>query len=523
MQFDVVIRGGVVVDGSGEERFGGDVGIAAGRIEAVGDLGGATAPQVVEAAGRVVAPGFVDTHAHSEIALLGWGHRYGGVLQGVTTHFTAPDGFGWARLPREIAQQLWETTAFCYGEADLVVDWPTPEAYLSLFPGRSPANVVPQAPHCAVRLGAMGWAGRPATREELEAQKEALRAWMEAGAVGMSLGLDYQPSAYAPTSELAELTRVVAEYGGTYNAHIRNNILGREGAWRETLEIGQSTRAKMHIAHEYVNEVSEPLLEEAAQVCDLSFESYMYPAGSTHFPQFSLPAWAQQGGEPGMRARLKEEDARRRMRDHLERVLSENYAAGARQVISANQTGRYVGMSVEEAAAESGESLGDFAMRMLDEEQPYTLTVNHRPGGPEVHDEMIRKTAMHPMMMVASDGIYHGPHPHPRAFGCHARVLRLCVRERGHLSLEEAVHKMAAKPAERFGVAGRGRIAQGYHADIVIFDPDTVSDRSTWDEPLLEPVGIDRVLVNGVTVVEGGAPTGALPGQVATRAGSRIY
>lgn len=518
--FDLIIRNAVVVDGTGAAARAADVGVLGGRVEAVGALDGAQARETLDAAGKALCPGFIDAHVHSEMALLGYGHRYGSLLQGVTTHFTAPDGFGWAGLPKELAEDLWETTLFCYGETDLRVDWPTPGAYLSLFAGRSPANVVPQAPHCAIRLGAMGWAPRPATRAELDAQKEALRAWMDAGAVGLSLGLDYQPSAYAPTYELAELAKVAGEYGGTYNAHIRNNILGREGAWRETIEIGRRTGAKMHVAHEYVNEVSEPLLELAEQECDLTFESYLYPAGSTHFPQYSLPTWAQQGGDRALRERAQDPAQRRRMREHLDCVLAENYAAGARQVIAANRTGSYVGMTVEEAAAEAGESLGEFAMRSLEDEAPYTLTVNHRPGGPEVHDEMVRKTAAHPKMMVASDGIYHGPHPHPRAFGCHARVLRLAVRERGHLTLEQAVHKMTGKPAERFGLARRGRVAPGYHADLVLFDPASIGDRSTWDEPLLEPAGVERVLVNGVTVVEKGVPTGALPGQVALRGGS---
>lgn len=517
MEFDLIIKGGTVVDGTGAAPKRADVGVRGDRIEAVADLSDATAPTVIDAAGRMVSPGFIDTHVHSEIALLGYGHRYGSVLQGVTTQLTAPDGFGWTGLPKELAEELWETTLFCYGNADLDLAWPTPQAYLALFPGHSPANVVPQAPHCAIRLGAMGWAPRPATPDELEAQREALRMWMDAGAVGLSLGLDYQPSAYASTFELAELAKVAGAYGGTYNAHIRNNILGREGAWRETFEIGKRSGARMHIAHEYVNEISGPLLDEADDQCDLSFESYLYPAGSTHFPQFSMPTWAQQGGERGMRERMLDPDTRRRVRDHLEQTLGESYATGAKQVISANQTGRYVGMSVEDAAAEAGESLGDFAVRTLDEEAPYTLTVNHRAGGPEVHDEMVRQTAQHPKTIVASDGIYHGPHPHPRGFGCHARVLRLCVRERGLISMEQAIHKMTGKPAERFAIADRGLVAPGYFADLVIFDPDTIADRSTWDEPLLEPVGVDRVLVNGQTVVLDGLPTGALPGQVATR------
>lgn len=519
MKFDLIIKNGYVVDGTGSAPFISDIGIIADQINTISDLSGAEASRVIDASTYVVSPGFIDTHIHSEIALLGYGHRYGSVLQGVTTQFLAPDGFGWAGLPKELAEELWETTQFCYGKADLDFNWPSPQSYLNLFNGRSPANVVPQAPHCAIRLAAMGWDGRPANQSELTIQKKLLRDWMEAGAVGLSLGLDYQPSAYASTEELIELAKILKEYEGVYNAHIRNNILGREGAWLETFEIGRSSGSKMHIAHEYVNEVTGVLLNQADAECDLTFESYLYPAGSTHFPQFSMPTWAQQGGERGIRQRLKDPESRMKIRDHLEKVLTDSYATGAKQVISANQTGRYVGLSVEEAAKQAGESLGDFAIRTLEEEVPFTLTVNHRPGGAEVHDEMIRQTAQHDKTIIASDGIYHGPHPHPRAFGCHSRVLRLCVRERNLLKLEDAVHKMTGKPAERFGLERRGKIAPNYFADLVIFDPEKVSDQSTWDQPLLEPIGISQVFVNGKAVVENGIPTGLLPGGVATRKG----
>ncbi|MBM3939763.1 MAG: amidohydrolase family protein [SAR202 cluster bacterium] len=514
--FDTVILGGTVVDGTGAPRRRADVGIRDGRVEAIGSLPDADARARLDASGLIVAPGFVDTHVHSEIALLGHGYRFGSVLQGVTTHFTSPDGFGWAPLPPELAHELWQTTLFAVGHAPIVPHWRTIDSYLSVFPGNTPVNIAPQAPHCAIRLGAMGWAGRAATEGELEAMKGMLEAWLDAGAVAISLGLDYQPSAFADLRELVALAKVAGGRGAVYNAHIRNNILGREGAWRETLEIGRRSGTPVHIAHEYVNEVTEPLLDAAPAICDLSFESYLYPAGSTHL-QFALPTWAQQGGQRALRARLEDPVQRRQIRDAMQQALSTSVASGTRQVIAANRTGRYIGMTLDEAAAAEGEMLGDFAVRMFEEEEPYVLTINHRPGGPEVHDRMVELTARHPLMMVASDGIYHGPHPHPRALGCHARVLRMVVRERKLLSLEQAVHKMTGMPAERFHLDRRGMLKPGYGADIVLFDEATVADRSTWDEPLLEPVGIRRVLVNGETVIEDGRPTGKLPGRIVTR------
>jgi N-acyl-D-amino-acid deacylase len=515
VEFDILIAGGIVIDGTADARARmADVGIAGDRIVAVGSLATSTARETIDATGKVVAPGFIDVHVHSEIALLGGPHRYGSVLQGVTTHLLAPDGFGWAPLPPELARQMWDFTRPFVGEPaiELSLDWPTPESYLAIFSGNTPINVLPQVPHCAVRLEAMGWSPRPASDAELDRMKATTRAWMEAGATCLCLGLDYQPSAYADTRELIELGKVVREYDGIYAAHIRYTDLGQARAWRETMEIGQKAEIPVHISHEHVTDVTEKLLGEAAERCDLTFESYLYPAGCTHLA-LMLPTWAQAGGPPGIAQRLSYPATRREMRDHLRRNLLEGIERGARAVFVATGSGRYIGMSIADAAAYEGEDLGDFAIRVLDEERPHPLMVYHMPGTPEAHLNMAKRTFRHPRMMVASDGIYHGQSGHPRGFGCFARALRL-ARETQAVSLETAIFKMSGFPAERFRIKGRGNLAPGYAADIVIFDPDRIADRATWDEPRLEPVGIDRVVVNGDTVVRHGVPTGALPGRV---------
>jgi N-acyl-D-amino-acid deacylase len=343
--------------------------------------------------------------------------------------------------------------------------------------------------------------------------KAIARAWLEAGAVCLNLGLDYQPSAFADTRELIELSRLAREYGAIYAAHARYNDLGSAGAWRETMEIGRAADVPVHVSHERVDEITAPLLEEAARTCDLTFESYLYPAGCTHLALL-LPNWAQAGGLAAFRRRLCVPEARQRMRDALDRSLTEAEARGDRPVFAVTPTGRYVGRSAFEVAAATGESLGDFALRVLDEEDPYALMVYHQGIASEQFDEIVRATIRHPRMMVASDGIYHGAQGHPRGYGCFVRVLRHCVRELGAVSLEQAIYKMSGFPAERFRIKGRGLLRTGYAADVVIFDPATVADRATWAEPRLEPVGIDRVLVNGQAVVEQGRPTGRLPGRI---------
>ncbi len=514
MEFDTLIRGGRVVDGSGQVAATlADVGIIGDRIAAVGALAGATAARTIDATGQIVSPGFIDVHAHSEIELLGGLHRYGALAQGVTTQLLGPDGFGWAQLPPERARELWNYTLFAYGQRELAFDWPTPADYLALFAGNTPANVLPQVPHCAVRLAVIGWEPRRATDAEVAAMATLTRAWYEAGATCLNLGLDYQPSANADFRELAALCRVAREYDAIYAAHLRYTDYGREGAWREIIRLGQETDIPVHVSHESVDALSAALLDEAAEVCDLTFESYLYPAGCTHLA-LMLPIPEQGGGTTGLQARLRVPRERAQMQAQLEATLSASSAAGARAVFVANQTGRYIGQSLDDAAASCGESRGEFAVRVLAEEDPYALMVFHRGGTPAEQEAIQRATIAHPRMIVASDGVYHGQSGHPRGYGCFARILRLAVREWEAVSLEQAIYKMSGYPAARFRIADRGLLREGYGADVVIFDPQTVADRATWDQPFLAPTGIAEVLVNGESVVVGGVPTDRLPGRV---------
>jgi N-acyl-D-amino-acid deacylase len=236
----------------------------------------------------------------------------------------------------------------------------------------------------------------------------------------------------------------------------------------------------------------------------------MYTAGCTHLA-LTLPMWAQAGGLAGLRGRLKDPAARARIRNEMQERMTG--PAFRRLVFVGTQTGRFIGKTYAEVAQELNISAGDLALKILDEEQPYALMVMHKtvPNSVEV---MIQRTIRHPKMMVGSDGIYHGPHGHPRGYGCYARTLRLAVRELGAVSLEEAVYKMSGFPAQRFHILDRGTLAPGQAADIVIFDPATVTERSTWEQPWLEPEGIDQVFVNGQSVIKDGRPTGLLPGRV---------
>jgi N-acyl-D-aspartate/D-glutamate deacylase len=311
---------------------------------------------------------------------------------------------------------------------------------------------------------------------------------------------------------LVELSKVAAEYNGIYAAHIRYSDYGQAKAWRETMEIGEQAGIPVHISHEHVNDVTSRLLDEADARCDLTFESYMYPAGCTHLAMM-IPIWAQAGGPEGIFQKLTFPAIREEIRGHLRNALQAGIDRGARAVFANTGSGRYIGLDIATAAALEGEELGDFALRVLEEERPHPLMVYHQGGTPEYFHERMKRTFSHPKMMVASDGVYHGPHGHPRGYGAFARALRL-QRESQAVSLETAVYKMTGFPAERFRIKERGRLVDGYAADVVIFDPAEVSDRSTWDDAWQPATGVEKVIVNGQIAVDQGTPTGLLPGQV---------
>ncbi len=514
MEFDLLIRGGTVVDGTGRPAYRGDVGVRADRISALGAIpDDAVAARTVQAAGRTVAPGFIDPHVHSETALRGNADRYGSVQQGVTTHLTGPDGFGWAPLPDGGSADLWRAYAFASGQPDLQPRWPTIESYLDGFTGNVPVNVVPMAPHQAIRYAAMGWAARPASADELRRMEDLTRAWLAHGAVGINTGLDYPPAAHSSIDELVALARVVGEQGGVYASHMRYQGLGRAAAYREAAEIGRRAGVPIRISHESIDDESEGIVDDARREIDLTIDWYVYPAGSSHLMVW-LPPEEQVGGVDGLLPRLRDPETRARIAALIEKQLVESAATGAREYFAATHTGRHIGRSISEIAADRGTSIGETAVQLIGEESPEAILIFKRGLSEDAFDALARRTVGHPAYTVASDGVYHGVLPHPRGYGCFARFLRRWVRESGAVDLPTGIRAMTGLTAERFGVTDRGRLAVGLAADIVVFDAATVAEQSTWEQPRLPPLGIDATIVNGRIVVEHGTPTGELPGRV---------
>ena len=450
MEFDSIIRGGTIADGTGARApFAADVGIVGDRIAAVGDLSASQASLTVDASGRIVSPGFIDVHVHSELSLLGGRDQMATIHEGVTTHLLAPDGFGWAGISLQRSREFWEYARFAYGDLDPALDWPSPEAYLSLFPGNTPANVCPQVPHCAVRLAAMGWEARPADAAELAAMEQSTRDWMEAGAAALNLGLDYQPSANADLQELVALCKVTASYGGIYAAHLRYQDYGRPDAWDETIELAAAAGIPVHVSHERVDGDTRGKLERVdREGVDLTFESYLYPAGMTHGVML-LPMKYQVGNLEEVLTRLEQPSIREECLAGMEGKLGLDTGA---QIICNTASGRFLGMTLGDAAVSVDKTHAEFLYDLIVEEEGVEMLIFPWPAAAADNDAILETTAVHPRMMIASDGVYEVPHPHPRGSGCFAQVLRRFVREKALLSVEQAVHKMSGFPAQRFGL-----------------------------------------------------------------------
>jgi N-acyl-D-amino-acid deacylase len=512
LDFDLLIRGGDVVDGTGAPKKRLDLGLVGDRIAAIGRLDGSGAERVIEARGLAVAPGFIDVHVHSELARLGGVDQFAGVLDGVTSELMSPDGFGWACLPPDRLGEVKDYLQAFYGDVDIAWDWPSVASYLRIFQDRIPNNLVPQAPHLAIKVAAMGWGSGLPTPDELTRMKGHLTEWIDAGAVGMAAGLEYQPGALSPTSELIALCQVLAEAGGVYAPHQRGYWQRLPAAARESFRIGRESGVKVHISHLAIDETAAGLLDEAqASGVDISFDMYPYSAACTHLLMM-LPEWAQAGGYQASMVRLAEPEERKRLRPETASRLAERGVITLSYIEGGHEL---EGHALGDLAQALGQADVDFLLDLLARHAGRALAIYGWPDSID-GEEIIRRTLSHPLYIGSTDGIYMGSRPHRRGFGSFARIVGEHVRN-GTVTLERAVHKVTGQPAERFSLRDRGLLQPGRAADVTIFDPVTLADRSTWENGRAAPAGIVHVIVNGERVVTGGQPTGRLPGRIVGR------
>ncbi|WP_369042138.1 N-acyl-D-amino-acid deacylase family protein [Streptomyces sp. Midd1] len=536
---DLVIRDVDVADGSGAPSYRADVAVRDGRIVSIVQEAAAAGCQrprgtrELDAEGLVLAPGFIDMHAHSDLALLRDPDHSTKAAQGVTLEVLGQDGLSYAPVDdRTLAEVRRAITGWNgYGE-DIDFTWRSVGEYLDRldhgFDGEGIAvNAAYLIPQGTVRMLAVGWEDRDATPQELDRMRQLVADGLREGAVGMSSGLTYTPGMYAKDAELTALCRVVAEYGGYYCPHHRSYGAGALAAYEEMVALTREAGCPLHLAHATmnfgVNEGKAPdllaLLDTAlAGGANITLDTYPYTPGCTTLVAM-LPSWASEGGPEAVLARLRDDTTAERIRHHME-VLGADGCHGVpiewRTIeisgVSDPDLGWYVGRSVQDAADLRGEAPWVTARRLLVEDGLGPTILQHVG-----HEENVRAIMRHPVHTGGSDGILRGDKPHPRAYGTFPHYLGRYVRELGVLSLEECVAHLTGRAAARLRLPDRGLVREGYRADLVLFDPATVAAGSTFEAPRTLPTGIPHVLIDGRFVVEDGRRTDVLAGRAVRR------
>jgi len=519
MHFDIIIRGGQVLDGAGAPPYRADIGLLDASVADVGRLGQATADRVVDATGLYVAPGFIDTHVHGDLRLLEDPIHLPALRQGVTTYVLGQDGSAFAPASPQTRDYMRRYTAGFNGRPERVTfDWNSVDEYLARFDRATALNVAYLIPNGNVRMEVMGLEERAATDDELEAMRRIVRAGMEAGAVGLSSGMDYIPSLYADVREIVALCEEIEPLDGVYVSHIRGYGPKAPEGVAEIAEVARRCGVAVNISH--YNGKAEtllPLVDEArASGVDLTYDSYPYMVGSTILGMVALPAWVQAGGIEATLERLEDPQIREKLHDEWFSGALPYPADSIRITMVANPEDRWAeGLNVPQAAERLKCSIGDCICDLLLRSGMAVGIVGARAG--DRTEEDIRAILRHPAHMAGSDGIFYGGYPHPRGWGAFARYLGYHTRTLGDYAWGEAIVHLSSHAARRYRLTDRGLLRPGFAADIAVFDPATVTDHATYDAGRTLAEGVRHVFVNGTPVLIDGEPTGATPGRALRR------
>jgi N-acyl-D-amino-acid deacylase len=527
---DLKIEGAQLIDGTGRPGNRTDVGIKDDKIAAIGDLHREPAGRNLHASGKVVAPGFIDMHSHSDWRL--WDNRRAEskVRQGVTTEVVGNCGFSPAPVSTEFLDDL---RGFAlHVPASMDFRWRSVGEYLKAFDTSGTAlNVIQLIGHGTLRIAAMGFARREPTATELRRMQRYIADGIEDGAWGLSTGLIYAPGSYATTDEIVTLAATASRHRGFYASHIRGEGATLLDAIREAIHVGREGDLPVQISH--VKAAGRPnwgkvaealqLIDEArAEGLDVMADVYPYTASSTTLRTL-LPDWALEGGIDAMLKRLADPQERERIRRDIEspevgqglldRIGWENV-----MVASCGRRKDAEGKRISEIAASRGIDPLDASIELIVAEGGKGHMILF-----QLDERDLRRALTHPAVMIGSDGSALAPYgelavgkPHPRSYGTFPRVLGEYAREQRVLSLPQAIHKMTQLPARRLGLKDRGVVTVGARADLVVFDARKVADRATYQEPHQYPSGIEHVLVNGRFVIKDGQHTGSLPGRLLT-------
>jgi dihydroorotase/N-acyl-D-amino-acid deacylase len=534
LPFDLVITNGHIVDGTGSPWYSGDVGIRDGHIAAIGNLSGAARKRTVDAKGKVVAPGFIDMLGQSETTILVDPRLPSKIYQGITTEIT---GEGGSAAP--LNDTIIANDRPGYEHYKINPDWRTFRQYfLRLEKQGMGINLASYVGATQVRRIVLGDADVQPTPEQLEKMKFLVREAMRDGAVGVSTSLEYAPAPYAKTEELIALASEASRFGGIYATHMRNESDSVLEAIDEAARIGREAHIPVEIWHFKVAgkanfgrmpELVARVNRARADGIDVEADTYAYTAWFNSMSAF-VPAWAHDGGDAKLIERLKDPATRARIRKDMETPSKDwdnewDEISGPQDVIIGVVQNpalrKFQGKRLSEVAKSMNQDPMDALFDLLIEDKAFTGCAVFGMSEPDV-----ALALQQPWVSVDNDasgaspeGILGEEHPHPRAYGTFPRILRKYVREEKMLTLEEAIRKFSALPAQRMRLTDRGVLKQGMWADVVVFDPETVRDVATFDDPNRLSEGMEYVLVNGVPVIENGKMTGALPGKVLRGAG----
>lgn len=537
---DIKITGGTLIDGSGGAGIRLDVGIMDEKIAQIGNLSQTPARREIDASGRVVCPGFIDMHTHSDMTVLYDSLASSKLCDGVTTEVVGNCGIGVAPVKEERKEQLigyLGTRLIGSIPVKLELPWNTMAEYLAYIDAHPAAvNVTPLLAQGAVRIGEMGFSNAEPTERQIENMKAEVTKAMQAGCAGLSTGLVYMPGEYTTSKELVALCSALVPFGGFYVTHIRNESDEVFEALEEAIGVATAAGVPLQISHLKLAGIdvqgrSEALLaridKARAEGLEISFDVYPYTAGLTSLGAF-MPPWTFEGGTDNMIRRLADPDVRRRIVHDIENGIKGWQNFGRVAV----RTGGWDNIILVSAYTEAGKALAGRTVGQIAHEQgkdPYDAMFDlliQESGRIQITffsmlEDDVARIISHPLAMIGSDGVSLSTQgllsygkPHPRAFGTHARVLARYVREKGLITLEEAVKKMTSMPAEKLRLSRRGLLREGYYADILVLDPENVQDMATFEAPQQYSKGFDYILVNGQIALQDGVQTDAVAGRV---------
>jgi len=518
--YELIIKNGYIVNGSGNPWYKADIGIKNGKIATVGCINEKDGDHLINAKGLIICPGFIDLHNHSDLNILARPFCESHIMQGITTAVVGNCGWSMAPINHMHLSDLQEYFApFLLSNFDYGWQWSSLEEYYRKVEKNPIAiNLVPLVAHGTIRIAVKGFSREPATIEEINKMKFLLRQSLQEGAFGMSTGLAYPPGCYSTTAELMELCNELRDFGRVYASHIRNEGRDLVESVQEAIEIGRKNNIPVQISHHKakgksnwgkVTHTLRMLEQERSKGLEIGCDVYPYKAGSTTITSI-LPNWVLEGGILKMLERLKDDEQRKK----IKRSFMENNIREGNDIKDAGFEGIFIASS--ENQEYEGMSIGEIIKRKKRLNRPFEAMFDlilELKGNATVNKFFMDEGDMqfvltHPLSAIVTDSWATAPcakgKPHPRAYGTFPRVLGKYVREKRIIRLEEAIRKMTSYPASIMRIRERGLLHQGYWADIVIFDPNTILDRATYQYPHQYPSGIHYVIVNGKITVEKG-------------------